>query len=87
VDCNYAKNEQGLPCDPYVAPCLFDLMEDPCEINNLATLKQDILEEMLSFVAQANQSYVHSLRIKSIDPRSDPALNGGLWGPWQDKDE
>uniref|UniRef100_A0A2M3Z254 Putative arylsulfatase b n=1 Tax=Anopheles braziliensis TaxID=58242 RepID=A0A2M3Z254_9DIPT len=70
-----------IPCNPLVAPCLFNLHEDPCERNNqaakhpvlLATLQAEVLYYRLRSAKPRNQP---------PDSRSDPAQFNYTWTWW-----
>ncbi|OQV25983.1 Arylsulfatase I [Hypsibius exemplaris] len=84
VECVQAENVTLPSCAPAKAPCLFDLIADPCELNNLAEAKPEILGNLLKYVRAENVSYVPLIQVVR-DPHFDVSLNGGLWGPWLDK--
>lgn len=73
------------PCNPQVEECLFDIEEDPCEINNLARDASHalVLREMRRMVREYESS-ARKPRTLPVDPASDPMLHGGVWVPWQD---
>lgn len=73
------------PCDLQIEECLFDIEEDPCEINNLArdTSHSLVLREMRRMVREYESS-ARQPRTLPVDPASDPSLHGGVWSPWQD---
>lgn len=58
-------------CDPRNGPCLFDIFEDPCEENNLASKRPGILRDMLKRFNNLRKQAVPSRR-KPSDPASDP---------------
>ncbi|XP_067930053.1 arylsulfatase J-like isoform X1 [Watersipora subatra] len=64
--------------------CLFDIASDPCEYNNIASLKPDLAEKLynkLMTFADAAQPP----RNKPSDPASYPDLHNGHWTDWLDK--
>ncbi|ETN66473.1 arylsulfatase B [Anopheles darlingi] len=73
-----------IPCNPLIAPCLFNLHEDPCERVNqaakhpvlLATLKAEVLYYRLRSAKPRNQP---------PDSRSDPARFNYTWTWWQEE--
>lgn len=70
-------------CDPVNdGPCLFNILDDPCEENNLAQSKPAMLYAMKkrydALVSQAVPS-----RRRPIDIRSDPMFFNGNWEWWQ----
>jgi len=77
------NNDKQQICDPYNGPCLFNLEEDPCERNNLATQYPDILEELLNFLNQQNATALEPIpRFK--DPRGLPENFNHIWTNWKD---
>jgi hypothetical protein len=60
------------------------VLDDPCELNNLASRKPAILNEMLNYLNFQNQSYISLEDLPVMDPQAEPSLNCGLWGPWLD---
>ncbi|OWA52653.1 Arylsulfatase B [Hypsibius exemplaris] len=73
-------------CEPWIADCLFDLTNDPCETTNLAAKLPDILEDFQSQVAAYMLSVLpYNLSDYIYDDRSNPALHwNGWWVPWLD---
>ncbi|XP_026738978.1 arylsulfatase I [Trichoplusia ni] len=72
------KCDDSIPitaCKPLVAPCLYNVDTDPCERNNLANEKPDILQMMLSELEKVNQT---ALPPNSKEP--DPLANPKYWG-------
>ncbi|XP_055355338.1 arylsulfatase J-like isoform X2 [Paramacrobiotus metropolitanus] len=83
VHCHHPEGREQTPCSPEKEVCLFDLLDDPCETNNLAAARPEVLEELLEHIRRWNASYHPVIRILN-DPASDPALHGGVWRPWMD---
>jgi arylsulfatase A-like enzyme len=73
------------PCNPEMEECLFNIEEDPCEVNNLARDNAHalILREMRRMVKQF-ESRARKPRTQDVDPASDPRLHNGVWVPWKD---
>lgn len=67
-----------IPCDPTVGPCLFDIYEDPCEENNLATIRPGALKDMVRRYNTLIKEAVPSRR-KPSDPASDPKYFNFNW--------
>ncbi|XP_023227347.1 arylsulfatase B-like [Centruroides sculpturatus] len=70
-------------CDPNLAPCLFDILEDPCELENIANLQPKVVEYMLKRLNFWKKSEVPPVN-QTIDPNADPALHGFTWTNWAD---
>lgn len=84
VQCPTLPNTDPLlKCDPLVAPCLFNLQEDPCERINLARKEPKKFREMEVLVENARKKMVHPLN-QPFDPKCDPALNDNQWTYWTD---
>ncbi|KAG8199694.1 hypothetical protein JTE90_022143 [Oedothorax gibbosus] len=69
-------------CKPNEAPCLFDIIEDPCEYYNIAEQYPEITKKL--------QSSINKYRSLAKDPAgqppevaADPKLHGNAWMPWK----
>ncbi|CAH0721411.1 unnamed protein product, partial [Brenthis ino] len=62
-------------CHPLLAPCLFDIEDDPCETNNLADREPEKLRYMLQELDKVNKTAIKPNN-KPLDPRGDPKY----WG-------
>lgn len=60
---------------------LFNITEDPREINNLADSMPDVVAQLRKRLAEINATAV-PCRYPDDDPNSNPAKHGGAWGPW-----
>lgn len=81
LKCTY--NQEISKCNPLKAPCLFNLIEDPCEQNNLAEshkAKLDFLQSRLSF----HIKNVLPTRRRFKDAKCDPINFNNTWNWWQD---
>jgi hypothetical protein len=72
-------------CNPLEEPCLFDIVSDPCERNNLAQKYPAKVKFLLSRLEQYILEMVPSARQKP-DPNCDPKLHDFQWTFWQDED-
>jgi arylsulfatase B len=81
VKCSESHNFTA--CDPLKAPCLFNIVEDPCEQNNLADLMPGKMNFMLSRLEIHIQETLPSRRIRA-DPNCDPINFNRTWNWWQD---
>lgn len=70
-------------CDAVVAPCLFDLKNDPCETTNLA-LKMPWLLSQLEREVNYYGRIAKPPKNKAGDPNSNPAYYNGTWTWWYD---
>lgn len=84
VSCNVVSNEVYEECNPLQAPCLFDIVADPCERRNLAAVQTEIIKMM----EDAVDRYRHSAappRNRPSDRRSNPANFNNTWTWWYDE--
>ncbi|BFZ20042.1 hypothetical protein BsWGS_23081 [Bradybaena similaris] len=61
---------------------LFNITADPNEHNDLSAEKPDVVITLLELLTQFNNTAVPP-RYPPADPRCNPALHGGAWGPWE----
>lgn len=82
VSCN-KRNPNNVPCVPLEEPCLFNIVEDPCEIENLAKniIFKDKLLEMEEHLKQYLLTLISS-RMQPADSKCDPANFNGTWSWW-----
>lgn len=73
-------------CDPLVAPCLFDLNQDPCESNNIALSKPHKLAELLQRLDELQRDMLPRGN-KPLDPFSNPMYHNNTWEWWIDTTE
>ncbi|XP_055337737.1 arylsulfatase B-like isoform X2 [Paramacrobiotus metropolitanus] len=79
LSCGQLKNDR--PCDASVAPCLFDVVQDPCEYNNLAEQLPDVVDLLLGKIRKYNATAAISQNVP-LDPKAKASLNNGLMQPW-----
>ena len=62
---------------------LFNITADPYEEKDLSDQYPDVVEELIN---RLSVYYLDSVPVRypRADINADPALNGGLWGPWVD---
>lgn len=65
-------------CNPLVQPCLFNIVDDPCEKKNLATNYPIILKTMLNVLSKYNQTVVPPRNLP-LDLRADPRYWNYIW--------
>lgn len=65
-------------CKPAKEPCLFDIENDPCELNNVARENPNILSAMLKELSKFRESAVAPKNIP-LDPRGDPKNWNYVW--------
>lgn len=78
------SNDPSTVCDAVVAPCLFDLMNDPCETTNLAATMPGLLAQLEREVNYYGR-IAKKPRNKPGDPNSNPGFYNGTWTWWYDE--
>ena len=81
VKCGQRPPNATTNCQPTKAPCLFDLDSDPCEFNNVAARRPEVVESMMQRLDLYSKTAVPP-RNKPQDPKGLPANNHGAWVPW-----
>lgn len=77
------NNRYAVACVPSNTPCLFNIVEDPCEQNNLAAshpLRLNFLENRL----QVHLKNIVPTRRRIRDPHCDPANFNFTWSWWEE---
>ncbi|XP_026467506.1 arylsulfatase J-like [Ctenocephalides felis] len=82
IDCPEIK--PSTECNLKTGPCVFDLVADPCEQNNLAHSEPEILEKLQDLLATYNSSFIMPPSNLPIDPRSRPSLFDHTWSNFGD---
>ena len=62
--------------------CLFNIDDDPCEINDLSKEFPLMFERLLNKLSVYKRSMVSPRNNMTVDPKSDPMLHNGVWQPW-----
>uniref|UniRef100_A0A182Q886 Sulfatase N-terminal domain-containing protein n=1 Tax=Anopheles farauti TaxID=69004 RepID=A0A182Q886_9DIPT len=78
------KDVPEVSCEPLKRPCLFNIIEDPCERQNLADQYPDVLNDLQADVALYRRNSVRP-RNQPPDGLSDPSLYNNTWTWWQDE--
>ncbi|XP_053572167.1 arylsulfatase I [Bombina bombina] len=65
---------------------LFNITADPYERHDLSNQKPEIVKELLKRLSYYNSTAI-PVRYPSEDPRGNPELNGGAWGPWASEED
>lgn len=79
IDCG---NNVSNNCDLFKSPCIYDIVNDPCERVNLATSNPTLFNMMLQLFDDKLKTVVPSLR-KPGDPAADPKYFNYTWNWWQ----
>ncbi|KAL9904854.1 LOW QUALITY PROTEIN: arylsulfatase B [Glossina fuscipes fuscipes] len=75
-------NQSIYKCEPLRAPCLFDVVNDPCERYNLARVHSSQMEILSQEVNELRRQATRSARIATADTRCDPKRFNGTWQWW-----
>lgn len=70
-------------CDPVKAPCLFNIKNDPCELDNQGNKLPRFVAMVEENLNIARQRMKYPLNVPA-DARADPALNNYQWTYWTD---
>ena len=65
------------PCVPWQKPCLFDLIQDPCETNNIASIRPAQVKALQDSVQAIDSTYL-PMEYKNYDSDSHP----DNWNGW-----
>lgn len=71
-------------CNPIKSPCLFNIVNDPCETTNIASQYPMLLKQLEQQVAYYG-SIAKTPRNKPGDPNCNPAHFNGTWTWWYDE--
>lgn len=83
VDC-YSSAIQNTICKPLKEPCLFNIEEDPCELNNLAGTHPNELNKLLEELEKFRASAVPPNN-KDLDHRGEPKNFHYVWTNFGDE--
>ena len=83
VTCNLHRNSEKIECIPMESPCLFNIIEDPCELNNLANVYPMKMKELKRILDDLTLKVIPTRR-KQPDPQSDPIHFNGTWTWWME---
>jgi arylsulfatase B len=81
VKCKDPSPQDG-HCNPYET-CLFNIVKDPCERNNLASTRPKIHQQMKDEYFKLSKNISPSRRVKVNDFGCDPANFNNNWQWWQ----
>ena len=79
--CENEKTAAKFLCDYDSEPCLYDVIQDPCEYRNIAGENPFIVDFLLAKLSRFNQTALPSIGLPP-DPRAKAAVNDGLCQPW-----
>nr|XP_050027913.1 arylsulfatase I-like [Dermacentor andersoni] len=78
LKCGNPGNERFHPND---AVHLFEIIEDPCELNNVASSHPEVVEYLRTRIA-AYQAEAMPVQYEPKDPAGFPENHNGTWAPW-----
>lgn len=81
TNCNAAKIP-FIECKPLEAPCLFNIVADPCELKNVADIYPQTVKNLIQRVKDLTRAALPSRRIPINDPNCNPDLHLGTWTWW-----
>lgn len=70
--------KQGNKCNPLTKVCLFDVVNDPCELNNLAEKYPNIVKILTTRLLEFNASALAPANLP-IDQRGNPNFFDHTW--------
>ncbi|XP_055526835.1 arylsulfatase B-like [Wyeomyia smithii] len=73
-------------CDPLIQPCLFDIINDPCELNDISH-KHPEKVAAIQYKLNIYRRSAAKPRNKPDDPAANPANFGGVWTWWRTDDD
>ncbi|XP_031571185.1 arylsulfatase B-like [Actinia tenebrosa] len=83
LDCG-ERSKQDKKCDSRNgSTCLFDMVEDPCEYNDLSNQMPQMVQQLLKRLVEF-QKGSRPVWYPPIDTDADPGKRGGYWGPWKE---
>uniref|UniRef100_T1I2L4 Sulfatase domain-containing protein n=2 Tax=Rhodnius prolixus TaxID=13249 RepID=T1I2L4_RHOPR len=77
IKCNFSKQPQRA-CLPLKMPCLFNIKEDPCELNNVAPIYPDLTKRLLEELSKLNETALPAGNLP-IDQRGNPKFWNNIW--------
>lgn len=83
VDVQCKRPKHASACQPLQQMCLFNILSDPCELNNVIFKYPDVVRIMESTLEMYKKTEVPRGN-KSVDPRADPKLYNYTWTNWWD---
>ncbi|KAI4495541.1 hypothetical protein M0802_008553 [Mischocyttarus mexicanus] len=78
-----AELKCNIKCDTLIAPCIFNIVKDPCEMINLAESEPEILTS-LELALMKHRFTVIQPSNQKIDILGNPSLHNNTWISWGD---
>ncbi|KAJ8017362.1 Arylsulfatase I [Holothuria leucospilota] len=82
VKCLSKPSNASTNCQPFTAPCLFNITHDPCEYYNVADQYPDMVKTLVGKLVKYNSTMIPPGN-KPIDQAANPYLHQGNWEPWE----
>ncbi|XP_035829258.1 arylsulfatase I [Aplysia californica] len=82
IECGVKPANASTNCDPRKSPCLFHIPTDPCEYNNIAESRPEVVTALFARIKEYVATMVSPGK-KPNDARSNPKYHGGAWVPWE----
>ncbi|KAK9300129.1 hypothetical protein QLX08_007059 [Tetragonisca angustula] len=82
IKCNI-KEKSKISCEPIIAPCLFNIKNDPCEMVNLAKKRPVILAVFKKILMKHRLSVIPPSNLDG-DPKANPLLWNNTWTNWDE---
>ncbi|KAI4462491.1 arylsulfatase [Holotrichia oblita] len=70
-------------CHPSLAPCLFNLKDDPCELVNVAKDNPLMMNVFKSALNDFRKTAIAPINVPR-DPKANPIFHNGTWTNWND---
>lgn len=71
-------------CNPFEKPCLFNIIQDPCETTNIADAEPDVYRTLV-LSANEEMRIAKPARNQPSDPRANPKFYNNTWTNWFDE--
>lgn len=84
VQCGSKPANASTNCQANKVPCLYHILSDPCEYNNIAADHMDIVSKLMDKIKEYRITMMVPPGNKPADPAGNPRLHGGIWKPWLD---
>lgn len=76
------ENNPIRDCNPLTAPCLFNIIDDPCERKNVADIYPATFTKLQQRMTELLRTSTPVRRTFISDPQCDPSLHMGVWDWW-----
>ena len=80
---NCSTSANNTPCDTARGSCLFDLSEDPCEMNDLSAEQPRHLQDLTELLKNYTATVVPQSEKRYNLVLANPARFNNVWSPWE----